>query len=250
MNQPIQEAVDFLVAARQSGQPGKRMPEAIRPVDTETAFAIQEGVTAALGLKIGGWKCLVPSADKVVAAPIYADHIKSGQYPVKSISAAAEPEIAIVVGQDLPPKSTPYTEEEIKAAIKEFRLVLEMLGSRFTHPADCTHYELLAEGLQNDGMVVGPVIDQPFDKNLSQFPLVLSSAQGEIASFQGKHPNQHPFPPFAWLVNFLNTRGTGLKAGQIVTTGSYAGVVHAPVNTPLQFKYSDMGILDIEFTQK
>lgn len=243
------DAVDFLVAARQAGQAGKRMPEAIRPTDSDAAFTIQEGVTAKLGLEVGGWKCLLPFADKVIAAPIYTVNIKSDHYAVKSVSAAAEPEIAIVVGQDLPPKSTPYTEEEIKAAIKEFRLVLEMLGSRYTHPADCTQNELLADGLQNDGMVVGPVIDQPFDKNLSQFPLILSSAQGEIASFQGKHPNQHPFPPFAWLVNFLNTRGTGLKAGQIVTTGSYAGVVHAPVNIPLQFKYGDLGVLKIEFTR-
>lgn len=248
MNQEIKQAVDFLVAARHSGQVGARMPEAIRPTSSESAFAIQDGVTEQLGAVIGGWKCLLPPPDKVIAAPIYADNIQSGRYAVKTLSAAAEPEIAIVVGQDLPPKGTPYTEEEIKAAIKEFRLVLEMIGSRYKHPADCTQNELLADGLQNDGMVIGPVVDRPFDQNLSQFQLTLRSAQGEIASFQGKHPNQHPFPPFAWLVNFLNTRGMGLKAGQVVTTGSYAGVIHAPVNIPLQFQYGDMGILEIEFT--
>lgn len=248
MEQKIQQAIDFLVAARKADKSGPRMPEAIRPADSDEALSIQEGVTAQLGLPVGGWKCLLPTADKIVSAPIYAENILSDRYPVKTVSAAAEPEIAFVVGQDLPPRATPYTEDEIRAAIKETRLVLEMLGSRFTHPADCTHHELLAERLQNQGLVIGPVIDQPFEKVLSHFPITLSNDKGEIAAFQGKQPNQHPFPPFAWLVNFLNTRGMGLVAGQIVTTGSYAGVIHAPVNVPLSFKFGDLGMLKVTFT--
>ena len=30
----------------------------------------------------------------------------------------------------------------------------------------------------------------------------------------------------------LNARGQGLKAGEVVTTGSYAGIVDAPVGVP------------------
>lgn len=248
MDQKIKQAVDFLVAARQAGQPGSRMPEAIRPATSDEAFDIQEAVTKQLGLAIGGWKCLLPPPDKVVSAPIYAENIKTDQYAVNTVSAAAEPEIAFVVGKDLPPKDIPYTEDDIKDAIKEVRLVLEMLGSRYQHPSECTQNELLADRLQNQGMVIGPVIAQPFDQTLSQFQITLRNEQGEIASFQGKHPNQHPFPPFAWLVNFLNTRGMGLKAGQIVTTGSYAGVIHAPVNVPLTFQFGDLGELKVTFT--
>ena len=51
---------------------------------------------------------------------------------------------------------------------------------------------------------------------------------------------------FTWLVHFLNSRGQGLKAGQIVTTGSYAGIVEAPLGVPIQVKLDSLGSLQVE----
>jgi 2-keto-4-pentenoate hydratase len=49
-----------------------------------------------------------------------------------------------------------------------------------------------------------------------------------------------------WLVHFLNGRGQGLKAGQIVTTGSYAGIVEAPLGVPIKVQLNDFGAFNVE----
>lgn len=250
MTDTIEKAAQYLVAARHVQQTGSRLPEALRPTSVEDALAVQERVNTLLQIPIGGWKCLLPPKKGMkISAPIYAENITEQRYSVKGVSAKAEPEIAFVVGQDLPPRVTPYRDEEIRAAIKETRLVLEMIGSRYAHPADCSDCELLADRLQNDGMVVGPCIADAEQQNLSAFPVKLIGPAGEIVALQGKHPNLDPFLPFVWHVHFLNARGMGLKRGQIVTTGSYAGLIHAPLNIPLRFQFGSLGVLSVEFIQ-
>ena len=39
-----------------------------------------------------------------------------------------------------------------------------------------------------------------------------------------------------------------VKAGQVVTTGSYAGIVQVPIDTPLTVEFGDVGSLSVRFT--
>src|SRR5207237_7096780 len=57
----------------------------------------------------------------------------------------------------------------------------------------------------------------------------------------------HPLRPLVWLANFLACRGDGLGAGQIVTTGSCAGVLELPLATPLDIRFGDLGTLSVQF---
>jgi 2-keto-4-pentenoate hydratase len=61
------------------------------------------------------------------------------------------------------------------------------------------------------------------------------------------HPNGHPLTPLVWLANFLSGRKETLKAGQIVTTGSYAGIVQVPIDTPLTVEFGGVGSLSVRF---
>jgi 2-keto-4-pentenoate hydratase len=62
----------------------------------------------------------------------------------------------------------------------------------------------------------------------------------------GQHPNADPLVPLYWLANFLSSRGVGLKAGQIVITGSYAGVIDVPLGQALMLRYGDLGQVHFE----
>ena len=244
-------AAQHLVAARQAGVPGARIPEGARPANPDEAFAIQEQVTALSGLEIGGWKCSLPSEDKVAAAPIYAADITRASPKVwdAGTKARVEPEVAYVLNKDLPPRATPYTEEEVRAAIGETRLVLELIGCRYADPTGYPFPEMLADRMQNQGLFIGPVLDNSFDKALDTFPITVSGAQGVISTHNGVHPNEHPFKPFFWLANFLNTRGTGLRAGQIVITGSYDGVVPVPFDEEITVQFGELGSITTQLTQ-
>jgi 2-keto-4-pentenoate hydratase len=104
----------------------------------------------------------LPSAPRpVLVAPIFAPTIvRASPCPVLATGATVriEPEIAFVMARDLPPRASPYTQSEIRDAIGETRLVLEILGSRYSDADSATFPEMLADGLANQGLFVGPVL--------------------------------------------------------------------------------------------
>jgi 2-keto-4-pentenoate hydratase len=53
-----------------------------------------------------------------------------------------------------------------------------------------------------------------------------------------------------WIANFLAERGDGLRAGQVVTTGSYAGAIEVPLERALAVTFGDLGTIGIELQGK
>jgi len=248
-----EDAARFLVAARQARQPGERIPEASRPAEVDAALAIQKRVTELLNLSIGGWKCSVPTPPRPVPmAPIYAPTIfASSPCPILPIKGMAriETEIAFVMARDLPQRDAPYSEAEVRATIRAPHLVLELIGPRYANPAMASFPEQLADAIANHGLFVGPAVPTALDHPLDVIPIAIDAAGKSLHAVQGKHPDGHPLKPLVWLVNYLAQRGEGLTAGQIVTTGSYCGVVDVPLETPLSIRFGDLGTLSVEFSQ-
>jgi 2-keto-4-pentenoate hydratase len=247
-------AAQFLVAARKSGRPGARLPEASRPQDLESALSIQHRVVELLGEAVGGWKCSVPSeARPINAAPILASTIfRHSPCAIVATGATAkiEPEVAFVMAHDLPQRDTPYSEAEVRAAIAEQRLVLEILGSRYADPSDVTWPEMVADSVQNQGLFIGPTFASVHDTALRGFLITIRSAASVLSTHHGHHGDRHPLYPLYWLANFLAARGEGLRAGQVVTTGSYAGAIEVPLNEALAVTFGDLGIIRIELEAK
>jgi 2-keto-4-pentenoate hydratase len=255
MDAATEAAAQQLLAARSARRPGARLPPSCRPADADAGLAIQRRVGEMLALEIGGWKCSVPTTDRTItAAAIFAPTIvRVAPCPILPVAGMArvEPEIAFVLGRDLPARAAPYDEAEVRAAIGETRLVLELMGPRYADPAPITFPELLADSIANQGLFVGPVLSNPFGLSFEAFPVVIDGADGTLLTREGRHPDGHPLRPLYWLANFLAGGGYGqgvwLKAGQVVTTGSYCGVVEVPLDTALIVRYGDFGTLDVQF---
>ncbi len=251
---PQQEAAaQFLVAARKSGRPGARLPEDVRPTDFESAFAIQRRVGNLLGQTIGGWKCAVPTrTGQINAARILAPAIVRTS-PCAIVATGAmgkiEPEVAFVMGRDLLRRDTRYSEAEVRAAIAETRLVLELIGTRYADPAAASWHEMMADSMQNQGLFVGPLVPGGLDAALEAFPITVTVAGDDPATHDGRHGDGHPLRPLYWLANFLAARGEGLRAGHIVTTGSYAGAIEVPLGRPLTVTYGVLGVISLELVR-
>jgi 2-keto-4-pentenoate hydratase len=248
----IEAAALYLLAARRHRRPAARLPEASRPSTNEEALAIQRKLALLLAEPIGGWKCSLPSPEKTLVAPIYAATIgvtSPRAMPVYGGHARIEPEIAFVLAHDLPRRSVPYTEAEVRAAIGETRLVLELMGSRYVDPAGIPFPEMLADSANNYGLHIGPLVPQGLDRALDAFPISISGPAGAILARDGAHPDGHPLNPLVWLANWFgkNKAGwkQGLSAGQIVTTGSYAGALDVPLATPLTITFGDLGKIEV-----
>jgi len=239
-----------LAEARRSRQPMARLPEEARPKDNEDALAIQRRVMELLQEKVGGWKCSVPNGERILLAPLPVATIhRNSPCPIipKGNVAEIEPEIAFVLSRDLAPRATPYSEIEVRDAVGEVRVVLELIGSRYREPDSISWLELLADSVKHQGMFIGPVISSAWQKQLESFHLKLEAPEGILFDREVKHPNGHPARPLYWLANFLTSRGETLKAGAVVTTGSYAGIIEAPMESPLTLKYGSLGSFSVRF---
>ena len=254
MPTPAHEAAaQFLFAARKSGRPVPRIPVDIRPADVADALAIQRRVGVLVGQPVGGWKCSVPSAPRPIAcAPIFAPTIiRTSPCPVvaNGDTMKIEPEIAFVLARDLPARATPYSEEEVRGALREARFVLELVSSRYTDPGAVDFPEALADSISNQGLFVGPVVPDAFARPLDTFPVTVRAGNEILAAKDGQHPDGQPLRPLYWLANYLAQRGDPLRAGMIVTTGSYCGVIDVPLAVPLTIQYGDLGALAVTLTR-
>ncbi|EKS72096.1 2-keto-4-pentenoate hydratase [Burkholderia sp. SJ98] len=252
---PREQAARTLVTARREGALVERLPVELLPANLDDGFAIQQAVSHQLGRQIGAWKCALPQPGKVIAAPIYDADIHRGEVcrmnEFAGVSVRAEPELACLLNRDLPPRREAYGEAEVLDALGETHLALELLGSRYAHPEELTFPELLADGLFNAGLVLGPrvrLLDGSTPADLPvEFDLSLARVGEEAVTFTGRHPDGGMLAPIVWLANFLRVQGLGLHAGQAVITGSYAGVLELPTSCDLRVGFGDLGTLPITF---
>ena len=257
--QKAREAAAILVERRQTGRQGERLPETCRPQNIEQALAIQSAVTEQwcdlMDDSVGGWKCLLPTADKTILGPIYTRTIDSvapvaiWPKPGTTDVARIEPEFAFFFGKDLPPRDEPYSPADVDAAISRTHLALELMNTRYADPSQCTFPEMLADGLVNQGLFIGPQVDSEKARNTSEYTLTVRY-NNETHTHHAKHPNTHPRAPLYWLAEFLRSQGQGIVAGQAVITGSFAGVLDVPMNTNISLEYGDLGRLDVSFNAR
>lgn len=247
------DAARFLIAARDAGVPGPRLPADCRPQTQGQAFAVQRSTARLLRETrrddIAAWKSALPTPEKSVVAPIYTSTVHfSATSPVPSHGTVVrvEPEIAFELARDLPAREQAYSEAEIDAAVGGARLALEVLGCRYALPEHASLPELLADHMFNLGLVLGPRIASADDAPASM-AITLSVDGQDAEQHAGIHPNGRPKAGLYWLANFLREQGTGLRAGQHVITGSYAGFLDVPAGRDIEIAYGDLGVLRLRF---
>lgn len=248
--QPIAQAASILATRRKQSEDGPGLPEKCRPFDMATALKIQEAVTAQLGESIAGWKCALPVGDRVIVAPIYRNVVHDCSpctVPIREGQVRIEPELAFVLGKDLPARGNSYSEEEVDDAIARTHIALELIGSRYTDPAAASFEENLADGLLNQGLFIGPQVDDHAARLAGAIALRVRLESGQTTDLDGRHPNAAPRAPLYWLADFLRSQGQGLRAGEVVITGSYAGSFDVPAGQTISIRYGSLGELAVRF---
>jgi 2-keto-4-pentenoate hydratase len=246
----IEQAATELIARRHRGAPGPRLPESCRPQSLEDAWEIQQAVTRRLALPVGGWKASLPSPGKLTAAPIYAPTVCHGAkctlpFALAEGAVRVEPELAFVLARDLPARPHAYTGAEVDAAVGSVHAALELCASRYLSHEEVPFAEMLADGLVNSGLWLGPALAAP---EAPAFELNWQIEDEPVQTTQARHPDGHPRAPLYWLANFLRERGIALQAGQMVITGSYAGVLTLPLGRRVSFGYGPLARFDVAFS--
>jgi 2-keto-4-pentenoate hydratase len=191
------------------------------------AYAVQDEL--ARGHAVRAWKvsALKPEqqrgylSDRPVAGALLSPfvHAAPATLPLASfITPLLECEVAFVLGADLPPRASPYSRQEIEAAIDAVVPVIEVADCRFAPEAP--DLLKLADDMGNGAFIVGaPVKDwRRLDLGKIKITLTLDNKetwQGESARILG-----NPLLAVIALANAQPLPAGGLKRGQIVTTGT------------------------------
>ncbi|HEX3983099.1 MAG TPA: 2-keto-4-pentenoate hydratase [Acidisoma sp.] len=236
-----------LLEARRTGAP-ITLNEVERPASEAAAYAVQAAVTAALG-PIGGWKVGAAGPD---AAPSGAPLPGSGILPSGAALDATftdrlvESEIAFRLGQDLPPRREAYTKDEIMAAIASCHPVIEIVQWRVRDFATASNPVKLADSVGHGALIVGEAITgwQGID-----FPRL--DVRQEIAGAATKQAVGNPAGDMirliAWLANEGAVWAGGLRAGQIVTCGSWTGALPAPAGAAVNVTFAGTTPVSVQF---
>lgn len=213
---------------------------------------IQMATMLLMGDTVAGWKCGTPGPDKLVVAPIYARTVhRSSERPcpvwAHGGAVRVEPELAFVLGRDLPARLQPYEPDEVDEAVASTHLALELIDSRYSDPSALSFADKLADGLVNQGLFIGPAVDgeQASLTNVMPIAIRIDDAPEQVRA--GQHPDPLPRLPLYWLVEYLREQGIGLQAGQAVITGSYAGTFALPVGPDISLCYGALGQFTVRF---
>jgi 2-keto-4-pentenoate hydratase len=236
-----------LLEARRSGTAFAVAPED-RPQTEPSAYAVQHAVAATLG-PIGGWKVGAggpnerPSAAPLPASVIVAAPARlSSQYSDRLVEA----EIAFRIARDLPPRETAYTRAEVLAAIGSCNPVVEVVRWRIEDWRPAPAILKLAGNLGHGGLVVGePKADwQAIDFTTLE---VTQEIAGQAAKQGRGNPAGDMIRLVAWLADEGAVWAGGLKAGQIVTCGSWTGITEAAAEAPIVVTFAGFAPVTLNF---
>jgi 2-keto-4-pentenoate hydratase len=222
-----------LLEARRGGAAFAVTPEDM-PQTEASAYAVQHAVAQTLG-PIGGWKVGAGGPnDRPSAAPLPASVIVAApaRLPPQYSDRLVEAEIAFRIARDLPPRETAYARDEVVAAIGSCHPVVEVVQWRITDWQPAPANLKLADNLGHGGLVVGEA--QPDWQAIDFATLDVTQEIAGQAPKQGRgNPAGDMIRLIAWLADEGAVWAGGLKAGQIVTCGSWTGITRAAAEAPV-----------------
>ncbi|MEJ1975609.1 MAG: fumarylacetoacetate hydrolase family protein [Acetobacteraceae bacterium] len=222
--QAIEEAVALLVAARRSGEWLERLPDQAKPADLAQAHAVQDATVTALGDTVAGWKVSVGSSGVMRGVILRSCLLDSpATLPAKQVPLLGiEMEIAFRFERDLPPREQDYTYAEVTEAVTALAGI-EIVASRFHSYKDTPLLDRAADCMSNGAFVVGTLRPDWRGFALAELEATLAINGEVIIRKRGEHPAGDPLLPAIALVNVLRAT-SGVKAGQIITTGTCTGL--------------------------
>lgn len=248
-------AAEWLLAEHKAGHRFKTLSPPVATV--ADAYDIQDKYVALLARENGepaGYKVGLTSAtmqafcgiDHPIAGVVLGSRVHRS--PGKARRAdfgrlGLEFEIAVRIKSDIPVTDKPFTAEAIAPHIGGVCAAIELVDDRAADYANLDVRSLVADNSWNAGIVLSE-----FRSPWPDLAPLLGRAtrNGDlIGEGFGRDILGHPFNSAAWLATHLAARGTALRAGQVVMTGSVMKTIFPDQDAHYRFEIEGLGAVEV-----
>ena len=243
-----QTLITALIQARLGGQP-LRAADWVSAVHSEAdAYAVQDGVAAALGWAEGPLVRYWKSGGATRSGPFNhapldpaAINPASKTWPLLGVEA----EVALRLGRDVSPEAARAMESETAGDwVDAMAVAVELVASRWTEGLAAPELLRMADHQSNAGLVLG--IWQPYAaRDWSTQPCQAQIGSQTPVTCIGTHSLNDP----AWLLpawlQHLTRHGTTVAAGTVVTTGSWVGCLPVQPGDRVSVDFAGLGNLTV-----
>ncbi len=233
------------------------LPEGCRPASREDGYAIAAALAEQSGDFVAGWKIAATSeagqkhinVDGPLAGRILARRLLAPGATIPlagNLMRVAEAEFAFVLGTDMPGRGTPYSRDEVMAAVTALHLSIEVPDSRYEDFTKVGASSLIADTACAAWLALGPAVDvewRDIDLASHQVTAFRNGAQAALGS--GKAVLGDPRIALTWLVNEVARYGGGVRAGQFVTTGTCVIPVKIESGDTISADYGVLGTIAV-----
>lgn len=209
MTSKANEAARLLSEANASGRKLPALPPELQPASIEEAYAVQHAWPRKA--PIYGWK-VGPGAtpDGLCAAPLLGIAALASPADVPfSEGLGIEVEVTVTLGAD--------------NAIASLHMSYELFQSRYADRTQVGFASVLADHLNNAGIVVGPAATA--EVPLETLEVVLTEDGVEIARTATGMSLDETKTNIAWLAKHAAKHGAPLAAGTVILTGARLGPI-------------------------
>jgi len=244
------------VEARQTATPITQFPAGVEPVSLEEVYFAQDAIAEAIEPKgsvpARAWKIGASAPDATPAfGPMIVKWIVTdgATYSDRHIRLRGlEAEVAFKLGKPLPVRATPYTREEVIAAIESCHPVIEELEAAVPFPKDSPKMTALGDLGMHGGFVIGPAVAnwQAIDMTKERVTLSLDG-KVEVDRVASNSAGTDLIRMIIYLANEGAARTGGLEAGTWITTGSWTGNTFATTGQTCTVQFANVGKVSVHF---
>jgi 2-keto-4-pentenoate hydratase len=232
-------------------------PSQSRRLALTEAYALQDRLREALvsrGERVAGWKAGFTNragqeayeVTEPVCAFLLASGVLSSGADVPAsrfVKPSVEAEVAFVMNRDL--AGPGVTVAQALLAVEGALPALELIDFRYSGKAVGT--DVVAEGVYAKAIVLGGALTPVTGMDLALEGLVYEQNGTVMATSTAYEVMGNPLASLAWIANHLGGRGLGLRAGDVVMTGSVSKILPAKAGDTVRATYTRLGSVWVRF---
>jgi 2-keto-4-pentenoate hydratase len=254
-------AAQTIAAARRDRAPLQSLVGEAVPQTESEGYRIQYAVHdllaadfgAQVGYKIGCTSAVMqqylnishPCAGGVFAKGVHQSGVSLSAKDF--VRVGVECEIAVRLARDLLPTEAPFTAEWVMEAIEAYHPAIEIVDDRYVNWETLGAPTLVAD----DFFAAGCVLGEPVARSAAPDLLAVIGRAvingNEAGQGCGADVLGHPHNALAWLANHLAAGGKGLRAGEIVLTGSLVKTVWLKAGDKAMMELEGLGRVEVDF---